>query len=140
MAINISTITVNTTKEKVWDILTKPELVKLWQYGSDLRTNWQVGSKIEFETKWEDKVFKQWGTVLEFNPTNQLTYNLFAPRPGLEDKPGNYFIMKYVLTGGGGKTRLEIIQEDNRPNAVQEPPQGDENPILQAIKKLAEAS
>ena len=78
------------------------------------------------------------GNRLDFSPPDKLSYNLFAPGPGLEDKPENYFIMKYVLTESGDNTRLEIIQEDNRPNAVQEPPQGDENPILQAIKKLAE--
>ena len=138
MVINISTITIKATKQRVWDALTKPELVKLWQYGSDLATTWEVGSKIEFVTKWEEKEFKQWGTVLDFSPPDKLSYNLFAPGPGLEDKPENYFIMKYVLTESGDNTRLEIIQEDNRPNAVQEPPQGDENPILQAIKKLAE--
>ena len=138
MVINISTITINATKQRLWDALTKPELVKLWQYGSDLATTWQVGSKIEFVTKWEEKEFRQWGSVLDFSPPDKLTYNLFAPGPGLEDKPENYFIMKYVLTESGDKTKLEIIQEDNRPNAVQEPPQGDENPILQAIKKLAE--
>jgi hypothetical protein len=46
--------------------------------------------------------------------------------------------MSYVLTGDNGQTKLEIIQEDNRPNAVQEEPQGEENPILQSLKKLAE--
>ena len=140
MVRNISTITINATKQRVWDALTRPELVKLWQYGSDLATTWEVGSKIEFSVKWEDKVYKQWGTVLEFDPTDKLSYNLFAPGPSLDDKPENYFIMKYVLTDIGDKTNLEIIQEDNRANAVQEPPQGDENPILQAIKTLAEAS
>ena len=68
MVINISTITINATKQRVWDALTKPELVKLWQYGSDLATTWEVGSKIEFVTKWEEKEFKQWGTVLDFSP------------------------------------------------------------------------
>lgn len=38
--------------------------------------------------------------------------------------------MNYVLTAEAYKTKLEIIQEDNRPNAVQEQPQGEENPIL----------
>ena len=140
MATNISTITINATRQKVWDTLTRPELVKLWQYGSDLQTNWTIGSRIEFVTEWEGKIFKQWGTVLEFKPTDSLAYNLFAPRPALEDKAENYFIMRYVLTDIDNMTKLEITQEDNRPNAVQEQPQGDENPVLQALKKLAEAS
>ena len=80
------------------DTLTKPALVKLWQYGSDLITNWEVGSIIRFRTEWEGKVFEQWGEVLEVKPPELLKYSLFAPRPGLEDKPENYFIMSYVLT------------------------------------------
>ena len=59
MAINISKITINATLKKVWDTLTKAELVKLWQYGSDLQTNWEVGSKIKFVTEWEGKTFEQ---------------------------------------------------------------------------------
>jgi hypothetical protein len=46
--------------------------------------------------------------------------------------------MSYILTTENGQTKLEIIQEDNRPNAIQKDPQGDENPILQSLKKVAE--
>ncbi|MET4081532.1 uncharacterized protein YndB with AHSA1/START domain [Pedobacter sp. UYP30] len=138
MATNISTITINAPKQKIWDILTKPEFVKLWQYGSKLQTSWEVGTTIKFRTEWEDKVFEQWGKVIEFKPTDKLSYSLFAPRPDVEDKPENYFIMNYVLTEINGKTKLEIIQEDNRPNAVQEEPQGEENPILKSLKEIAE--
>ena len=140
MAKNISTIKINASRQKVWDIITKAELVKLWQYGSDLLTNWEIGSDIKFRTKWEDKIFEQWGKVLEFKPNEIVRYSLFAPRPGLEDKPENYFIMNYILTEENGQTSLQIIQEDNRPNAVQENPQGEENPILKSLKQLAETN
>lgn len=138
MATNISKITINATLKKVWDTLTKAELVKLWQYGSDLQTNWEVGSKIKFVTEWEGKAFEQWGIVLEYTPTQKLRYSLFAPRPGIEDKPENYFEMIYSLTADNGQTKLEIIQEDNRPNAVQEGVQSEENPILKMLKQVAE--
>lgn len=140
MATNISTIRINASAERVWETVTKPELVKLWQYGSDLLTDWKVGSDIRFRTAWEDKVFEQWGKVLAFRPNEMASYSLFAPRPGLEDSPENYFIMSYVLTSDNGLTKLEIIQEDNRPHAVQEEPQGEENPILKALKDLAETN
>lgn len=138
MATNISIIKINASTQKVWDTITKPELVKLWQYGSDLLTSWEIGSDIKFRTVWEDKVFVQWGKVLEIIPTEIVKYSLFAPRPDLEDKPENYFIMSYVLTYENGQTKLEIIQEDNRPNAVQEDPQGEENPVLKSLKNIAE--
>lgn len=138
MPTNISTIKINASIEKVWDTITKAELVKLWQYGSDLLTTWEVGSDIKFRTAWEDKVFEQWGKVLAFKPNELVKYSLFAPRPNLEDKPENYFIMNYVLTDEDGQTKLQIIQEDNRLNAVQEALQGEENPVLQSLKKIAE--
>jgi uncharacterized protein YndB with AHSA1/START domain len=138
MAINISTIFIQAPVQKVWDALTKPELVKQWQYGSELITDWEIGNDIRFRTEWENKIFEQWGKVVEVRPCDLIKYNLFAPGPGLEDKPENYFIMSYVLTSEIGQTRLEIIQEDNRQNAIQEEPQGEENPILQSLKKIAE--
>lgn len=138
MATNISTITINASIERVWDTITKPELVKLWQYGSELQTDWKIGSDIRFRTEWEGKVFEQWGKVLEIRPNELVRYSLFAPRPELEDKPENYFIMSYVLSNRNGQTKLEIFQEDNRPNAVQEEPQGEENSVLKSLKEIAE--
>ncbi len=139
MATNISTITINASIQKVWDTVTKPEWVKLWQYGSDLITSWEIGSDIKFSTAWEDKVFEQWGKVLAFKPTELVSYSLFAPRPGVEDKPENYFTMNYHLSSENGQTKLEIVQEDQRPNAVQEEPKGEENPVLKLLKEIAEA-
>ncbi|WP_343584792.1 SRPBCC family protein [Flavobacterium sp.] len=139
MATNISTIVLNASVEKVWNALTQPELVKQWQYGSDLLTTWKTGSEIRFRNEWDGQVFEQWGTVLEVVPNQKIKYTLFFPRPGLEDKPENYFIMNYVLTEENQKTKLEIIQEDNRPGTVQEEPQGEENPILQGLKALIES-
>lgn len=139
MATNISTIYLNTPIEKVWNALTKTELVKQWQYGSDLITDWKIGNEIRFRNEWEGQVFEQWGTVLDVIPNQKIKYSLFFPRPELEDKPENYFIMSYILSEENQKTKLEIIQEDNRPGAVQEEPQGEENPILQGLKALIES-
>jgi uncharacterized protein YndB with AHSA1/START domain len=140
MATNISTILLNASLNKVWDSLTNPDKVKLWQFGSRLTTTWEVGSSIEFVTEWEGQIFKQWGKILAIKPNELIKYSLFAPRPDLEDKPENYFIVNYVLTFESGQTKLEIIQEDNRPNAVQEEPQGEENPILQSLKNIVETT
>jgi hypothetical protein len=80
------------------------------------------------------------GEVLEVIPNKLAKYSLFAPRLDLEDKPENYFVMSYILSDENGTTKLEIVQEDNRPGAVQEAPQGEENPMLAGLKALIEAS
>ncbi|MGV3630746.1 MAG: SRPBCC family protein [Bacteroidota bacterium] len=139
MVRNISTLIINAPAVKVWDALTRPELVKQWQFGSDLVTGWKPGSSIRFSTAWEGQLFEQWGTVLEMQVHALIRYNLFAPRPDLEDKPENYFIMNYILTPENGHTRLEIIREDGRSGAKQEEPQGEENPVLKLLKEIAES-
>lgn len=139
MATDISTIFINAPIENVWNALTKPELVKQWQYGSDLITDWKVGNQIKFRNEWNGQFFEQWGTILEVVPYHKIKYSLFFPRPELEDKPENYFIMSYVLSEENDKIKLSIIKEDNRPDAIQEEPKEEKNPILEALKALIES-
>ena len=138
MATNISKLTIKASTKQVWDAITNPEKVKQWQYGSELMTDWNVGNKIRFKSEWEGQVFEQWGTVLKFEPYQKLKYSLFAPGPDLEDKPENYFEMKYNLTEKGNATELIIVQEDNRPGAKQEDEQSEDNPVLKMLKELIE--
>nr|WP_315158181.1 SRPBCC family protein [uncultured Flavobacterium sp.] len=135
-----STIIINATKQKVWEALTKPELVKKWQYGSDVLTDWKVGSEIRFRVEWENKVFEQWGKILEIIPNELIKYSLFFPRPDLEDKEENYFIMSYIISELENKIRLEILKEDNRPGAVEEKEIDEENPVLTVLKEIIESN
>ena len=140
MTKSISKITINAPAEKVWNALTNPSLVKQWQYGSKLLTDWKVGSEIRFQNEWEDKIYEQWGKVLEVEQCKLIKYSLFAPRPGLEDKPENYFVMSYILNVLGDATYLTIEQEDNRQEADEDKDyDDDEQSILYALKRLAEA-
>ncbi|MDX6181702.1 SRPBCC family protein [Flavobacterium sp. Fl-77] len=133
-----STILINASKDKVWDALTKPEIVKQWQYGSDLITDWEVGSEIRFRNEWDNKVFEQWGKIIAIVPHKLIKYSLFFPRPDLEDKEENYFIMSYILSDDDDRIKLEIVKEDNRTGAVIEKDSGEENPVLKALKEIIE--
>ena len=139
MVKNISTIHVNASLDRVWDVLTRPSFIKQWQFGSDLITDWETGSDIRFRTEWEGKVFEQWGKIIEIVPYKLIRYSLFAPLPDLEDKPENYFVMNYILNEQKTSIRLDIIQEDNRPGSIEEAPQGEENPVMAALKALIES-
>ena len=139
MSKSSSKIMISSTPEKVWEALTKPELVKQWQYGSDIDTDWQVGSEIRFTSVWEGNTYEQWGKVLEFSPHSSIRYSLFAPSPGIEDKPENYFTMSYILTSKDGLISLEIIKEDNRLSATTDDTEED-NETLITLKKLVETT
>lgn len=145
MSTSTSRMIINALAEQVWDTITNPVWVKQWQYGSDLITDWKIGSEIRFRTEWEDNIYEQWGTVLEFTPYQSLGYSLFAPRPGLEDKPENYFTMSYVLRKEGEGTLLTIQQIDNRPGSDNNDEENnitedDEQSVLLVLKRLAESA
>jgi uncharacterized protein YndB with AHSA1/START domain len=124
---------------RVWSALTVPELVKQWQYGSDLLTTWEPGTPIIFRNEWNGQVFEQKGTVLEFMPERRLRYSLFFPRADLQDVPEDRFFMTYELTERGGLTRLLFRQEDPRPSPPDASSGGDDGPdVLADLKELVE--
>ena len=133
-----STVKILAPAKKVWLALTRPDLVKQWQYGSDLLTTWEVGTSIVFRNEWGGQVFEQKGTVLEFSPASRLKYSLFFPRPDLPDIPEHYFFMTYLLTENDGTTSLLVRQEDPRPSTA-DASGGDDGPnVLSALKELVE--
>ena len=141
MRVSTSHVRINAPRERVWAVLTDPELVRQWQYGSNVDTDWAAGSPIRFTSEWQGKRFEQWGTVLDVTAPEQLRYSLFAPRPDVEDRPENYFTMTYRLDTENGITLLTITQEDPREQPGQGPDQQDEdNPVLAALKAVADCA
>ncbi len=139
MRVATSKVLIEARPDTVWSAVTNPEHVKQWQYGSALDTDWAIGSPIRFTSEWEGEVFEQWGTVLVVDAPWELRYSLFAPRPGMEDRPENYFTMTYRLEAAGGGTVLTITQEDPREVAGEEAASDDENPVPNALKRVAES-
>ena len=137
MATHTATVITNASAEKVFDALTKPELVQLWQYGRVVTTDWKEGRAIRFRTEVEGYVTEQWGTILAIRKNELIRYNLFTPRPDMEDRPENYSVTSYVITEDNGQTKIEIIQEDNRPSGFT--PKTLKG-ILVALRKVAEVN
>ena len=61
MVKHTSRVTIKATAANVWATLPEPELVKQWQYGSELFTDWRVGSEIRFRSQWQGQIYEQWG-------------------------------------------------------------------------------
>jgi uncharacterized protein YndB with AHSA1/START domain len=50
-----ATITIHAPTSKVWEALTKPEIIKQYLFGTTVTTDWRVGSPITYEGIWEGK-------------------------------------------------------------------------------------
>ncbi len=140
MVKHTSRVTIKATAANVWATLTEPELVKQWQCGSELFTDWRVGSEIHFRSQWQGQIYEQWGKVEEVIPNQRIRYSLFAPQPGLKDRPEHYFVMTYKLDEHDGATTVTIDMDDNRPGASDsKSADADGQAVLALLKATAES-
>lgn len=130
-------IIIKASTQKVFEALTKPELIKLWQYGRVVTTDWQVGGPIGFSSELAGDVepLEQWGTILDIRPNEFIKYCFFSPRDDLEDKPENYCVTSYSLVDEKGQTKVELVHRDDRPNGFAP---ATLKPILVGLKRIAE--
>lgn len=102
--------TVKAPIDKVWEALTNPEIVKQYFFGTELLTNWEIGSDIVFQGEWEGQKYKDPGKVLEYSHNEKLAYSYLSNWSGKEDKPENYLWVCYEVKPIDNGTELTISQ------------------------------
>jgi len=105
--------TINAPAPKVWDALTKPNLIKQYLFGTEVRTDWQVGSPITYKGEWEGKTYEDKGKILQIEPERLLVSTFWSSLAGLPDLPENYKTVRYELSPEGSRTKLTITQANN---------------------------
>ena len=105
-----ATIIINAPALKVWDALTKPELIKQYLFGTTVITEWNVGSPIIYEGQWQGKPYQDKGTILKIEPGKLLISTYWSSMAGLPDVPESYKTVRYELSSEGSGTRLTITR------------------------------
>ena len=105
-------INIYSTAPKVWDALTKPELIKQYFFGTDAISDWQEGSTVVFKGEWEGKAYEDKGIIRMIEPNKLFRYDYWSSMSGIEDKPENYQVITYELFEEEGITTLAITQEN----------------------------
>jgi len=90
-------IKINTKAEKVWRILTDPEKIKIYLFGTETTTVWNVGSPILFQGDYNGQRYKDKGTVIKNIENSLLSYHYWSGFSGLEDQPKNYSVVTYKI-------------------------------------------
>jgi uncharacterized protein YndB with AHSA1/START domain len=129
---------INSPVSKVWDALTKPELIKQYLFNTDVVSDWKVGSPILYRGEWEGKSFEDKGQILTIEPEKKLVNTHWSPLSGVSDQPENYHTVTYDLVSKDDKTELTITQDNNA--SEQEKAHSEENwkAVLLGLKNLLE--
>jgi len=133
-----ATILVNAPTAKVWDALTKPELIKVYLFGTQVTTDWRVGSPITYTGTWEGKQYEDKGKILEIEPGKRLVSTYWSSMGGTPDLPENYNTVRYELSSEGSRTKLTIIQDNNTSEEAANHSQQNWNMVLDSLKKVVE--
>ena len=112
MAIQASQVrtTVNAPPPAVWKALTTASTLKQFFFGSDISTDWRVGSPIRFRGAWKGKPYEDKGNIQAFDVGKRLAFTHWSPLSGMADKPENYHIVTFDLRPTDGGTEVVLTQ------------------------------
>lgn len=130
--------TIQAPASRVWEALTEPELIKQYLFGSEVVTDWKVGSPIYYRGMWQGRAFEDKGTVLEVEPNQRLVSTHWSPLSGVPDVPENYHTVTYLLDEHDGNTDVTILQDHNASEEEKQHSEQNWRMVLDGLKKLVE--
>lgn len=132
-------VSIQAPKAKVWEALTRPELIKQYLFGTDVTTDWQVGSPITYRGEWKGKAYEDKGRVVRVEPETLLVSTFWSSLSGLPDVPENYKTVTYALADEGGATKVSLTQDNNASREEADHSQRNWEMVLGELKELLEA-
>ena len=131
-------VVINASPERVWEALTTPRIIKQYFFGSDVASDWQVGSPITYRGQWQGKEYEDKGVVLDVQPGRRLVTTHWSPLSEVADVPENYHTVTYDLVPEGPATRVTLRQDNNA--SEQEAAHSGDNwrMVLKLLKELLE--
>jgi uncharacterized protein YndB with AHSA1/START domain len=147
MAVQASQVrtTVKAPPSAVWKALTTLSTLKQFFFGSDVSTDWRVGSPITFSGSWKGKPYQDKGSIQTFDRDQRLAFTHWSPLSGMEDKPENYHIVSFDLRPANGGTEV-VLTQTNQNDAEPITPENRQEyaknwtMVLEGLKKAAEAA
>jgi uncharacterized protein YndB with AHSA1/START domain len=135
----VKDITIHASRESVWQALVDPQKVKQYMHGTNMETDWSVGSPITWKGEWKGQPYEDKGTVLEVHPQSLLKMTHWSPMGGSEDRPENYHTVTYELAERDGTTDLTVKQDNNATQEEAESmAENNWGPVLEGLKQVAE--
>jgi uncharacterized protein YndB with AHSA1/START domain len=147
MAVQASQVrtTVKAPPSAVWKALTTASTLKQFFFGSDISTDWRLGSPISFRGSWKGKPYEDKGNIQTFDRDQRLAFTHWSPLSGMEDTPENYHVVSFDLRPANGGTEV-VLTQTNQNDAEPITPENRQEyaknwtMVLEGLKKAVEAA
>jgi len=123
---------------RVWDAITNPAIVKQYFFGTELDTDWKVGSPLFFRGEWQGKRYEDRGTVLLFEPMCALAFDYWSSMSGTEDRTETRLIVRYELEELPDGVRITLKNSNFDTQASADHAAENWRGVLQNLKRLLE--
>jgi uncharacterized protein YndB with AHSA1/START domain len=131
-------ISIHADAARVWEALTSPKLITQYLFGTQVTTDWKVGSPITYRGVWEGKPYEDKGKILQVEPGKLLVSSYWSAMSGQPDLPENYQTVRYELSPEDGGTRLTVIQDNNDTQESADHSAQNWKMVLEGLKKVVE--
>jgi uncharacterized protein YndB with AHSA1/START domain len=92
--------------------LTTPDLIKVWFFGVDTETDWNVGSPLVHRGEYQGKPYEDKGEIVQFDPPKRLVHTHWSDLSGKPDSPEHYQEVTWALSERDGATELAITERN----------------------------
>lgn len=135
--LEVSTV-IHAPVHKVWEALTKPEIIKQYFFNTNTYTDWTPGHSIIFKGEWEGKHYEDKGTIIDVKKNELIRFTYWSSMSGKADIPENYVLISYEVSGKDNDVTLTITQENIPDEKTKTHATENWNKVLKGLKKLLE--
>ena len=130
---------ISASPEQVWAALTDPESISKFMFGSQVETDWQVGSPITWTGEYDGKSFTDKGEILQADQPERLRVTHYSSMSWQPDVPENYHTLDYRLAASDAGTTLTLDQDGNDSEEQAEQFAANWQGMLDGLKEYVEA-
>ena len=115
-----------------------PARIKEYMFGTDVKSEWRVGSPIVWKGVWKGKPYEDNGVIRRFDRERTLQYTHYSPLSGLPDIPENRHTVTIALEDAEAGTRVVIEQDNNPTDDARRHSEENWTAMLAGLKKILE--
>jgi len=135
---SVSEIDIAATPDEVWAALTDSERFGQAMFGTEVITDWAIGSPIVYRGEYEGKRFEDKGEVVELTAPTRMHVTHFSPMSGDADEPENYHGLRFDLEPTESGTHVMLTQDNNSSEKAAAHSQGNWDTMLGLLKQVVE--
>jgi uncharacterized protein YndB with AHSA1/START domain len=139
-------VLIQASATSIWQVLTDPAEIKVYLFGSNVQTDWHVGSPLTFsrdrlhpKAALAPELIIDRGRVLTVEKNKLLRFTYFSSQEGYGDLQENYSVITYTIEkNAGAGCKLSYLREKIPLEFEQANQQKFLPGMLEQIKKRAE--